>query len=108
MLLAAAFVLAGPPNPAVPVATPPHHHSTAGEATWYGTGIPGHAAAGPALRQALGASWRGRAVSINGIRLLLTDWCACGGKHLIDLSPRDFRAVCGSLSRGVCHVSVRW
>lgn len=48
-----------------------------------------YAAAGPALRAALGPSWRGRRVTVHsGVRsvtVVLSDWCACGGGHTIDL-----------------------
>jgi len=67
-----------------------------GTATWYcwpaypsrcTAGYPSngaYAAAGPELRRALG-HWRGRSVYVNGVRVTLIDWCACGGDHVIDV-----------------------
>lgn len=66
-----------------------------GVATWYcepGVSVCTHgyssggayAAAGPELRRALG-HWRGRYVYVNGVRVQLVDWCACGGNHIIDV-----------------------
>ncbi len=81
-------------------------HSLRGTATWYAY-RPGQAAAGPALRRALGKSWRGRTVTVNGQRVTLTDWCACGGGRIIDLDSRTFAAL-APLSRGVMRVKVRW
>jgi len=76
-------------------------HRLVGTATWYClTGVSGcmaihpgglYAAAGPALRAALGVNWRGRAVLVRstwntkGVVVILADWCACGGGHVIDL-----------------------
>lgn len=71
-------------------------HGVEGAATWYcwpsypsrcTHGFPSggaYAAAGPKLRAALG-NWRGRSVWVNGVRLTLADWCACGGDHVIDV-----------------------
>jgi hypothetical protein len=66
-----------------------------GVATWYC--LPGksrctrgfssggaYGAAGPELRKALG-NWRGKTVYVNGVRVKLIDWCACGGNHVIDV-----------------------
>lgn len=76
----------------------------------------GQAAAGPALRDALGPDWRGQTVTVCGtngacVRVKLTDWCACGDRNgrdtLIDLDVRDF----GKLalpSMGVIDVTVEW
>lgn len=65
----------------------------------------GHAAAGPALRRALGGdpAFRGEAVTVvkgkQRIVVRLTDWCACGKRHdeqtLIDLNPSDYRTLTG-------------
>jgi hypothetical protein len=49
-----------------------------------------YAAAGPKLRAALGANWRGKVVLVDGLRVKLVDWCECHGgesgvEKLIDL-----------------------
>ena len=36
-----------------------------------------YAAAGPRLRAAIGSSWRGTIVYVNGLRVQLIDWCQC-------------------------------
>lgn len=70
-------------------------HRIVGVATWFcepgvsvcTRGFPAsgaYAAAGPELRAALG-HWRGRYVFVNGVRVQLTDWCACSGDHVIDV-----------------------
>ncbi|MFZ0324604.1 MAG: RlpA-like double-psi beta-barrel domain-containing protein [Actinomycetes bacterium] len=82
-----------------------------GQATWY-RDTPGHAAAGPALRDALGPDWRGQVVTVsaNGrsVVVTLTDWCACNRtQRVIDLDIHDF----GRLARpsvGVLPVTVTW
>lgn len=75
------------------------HGPVKGTATWYclaGQSVcpwmahtGNYAAAGPALRRALGAHWRGMTVTVSGnghsVRIKLIDWCACGGSHVIDL-----------------------
>jgi rare lipoprotein A (peptidoglycan hydrolase) len=85
-----------------------------GYATWYGTGPDGlYAAAGPALRAALGRHWRGSHVlvcrSTKCVEVRLNDWCACGPRHgystLLDLSDEAFAAL-APLSRGVIRVAV--
>lgn len=43
-----------------------------------------YGAAGPELRAALG-NWRGKVVYVNGVRVKLIDWCACGGNHVVDV-----------------------
>ena len=65
----------------------------------------GHAAAGPALRRALGGdpAFRGKLVTVvkgdRSIRVRLSDWCACGDRHgtdtVIDLDETDFRTLTG-------------
>lgn len=89
-----------------------------GYATWYATG-PGClcAAAGPLVRQSLGAGWRGASVTVCGIhgdvceRVTLVDFCACGPRHgeptLLDLSDEAF-VLLAPLSVGVIAVTVRW
>jgi hypothetical protein len=85
-------------------------------ATWYGTGPgAGHAAAGPALRSALGHGWRGTRLIIwyrgHHVTVVVDDWCACGHGHLIDLSDEDFGTLTDfgkgpELQRGVIRVVV--
>ena len=93
-------------RPVAPAAGP----TLAGTATWYGTGPgAGHAAAGPGLRSYLGADWRGTRVQVCAgaqcVSVRVTDWCACPGKRVIDLSDEDFSRL-ASLSRGVINVTV--
>jgi hypothetical protein len=80
-----------------------------GKATWYDY-VPGGAAAGPALRKALGSHWRGRSVSAcrgdTCVTVTLSDWCACGHGRVIDLDDRSF-AKLAPLSAGVITVKVR-
>lgn len=83
-----------------------------GWATWYDPGR-GQAAAGPALRRALGKHWRGKTVHVcRGracVKVTLSDWCACGPRHgeptVIDLLRGDF-AHLASLGAGVLKVRV--
>ena len=65
-----------------------------------------YAAAGPKLRAALGANWRGKVVLVDGLRVKLVDWCQCHGgqsgvEKLIDLYY-DVYARAGS------SVTIRW
>ena len=80
-----------------------------GTASWFAY-IPGGAAAGPALRSALGPGWRGMSVAVLGpagwVRVVLSDWMRAD--KLIDLASADFPSVCGPLSRGICEVEVTW
>ena len=86
-----------------------HSQHIDGLATWYRY-HPGQAAAGRALRQALGPHWRGKWVSVtaNGhtIRVRLTDSMGRTSR-LIDLDPHDF-AHLAPLSQGVLRVTVSW
>jgi hypothetical protein len=63
-----------------------------------------YAAAGPKLRAALG-NWRGRIVTVNGLRVKLVDWCQCyqgrSYEKLIDLYRDVYDVVGGS-------VTIRW
>jgi len=81
-----------------------------GVASWYRY-IPGHAAAGPVLRRALGPAWRGKTVRVcrgdRCLRVRLTDTCACYGTRLVDLHVWDFARL-GSPSLGIVKVSVTW
>jgi hypothetical protein len=90
----------------------PDRRTLRGYATWYRTaGLV--AAAGPALRRALGRGWRGQRVTVCAercVRVTLADWCACGPRHgrptLLDLSDDAFARL-APLSRGVIAVVVR-
>ena len=79
-----------------------------GKATWYRWRY-GQAAAGPALRKALGKGWRGERVKVcvakSCVVVKLTDWCACGSGRVVDLDRRMF-ALLGNPSRGVLLVHV--
>lgn len=52
-----------------------------------------YAAAGPALRAALGPHYKGRHVWVNGVEVVLIDWCACGGGHVIDVYWNTWRTI---------------
>lgn len=111
----------GTPAPAPRVAG----RSISGRATWYcRAGVsachyrypdrPGsdlYAAAGPALRSALGSSWRGRVVTVcsdSCVRVTLSDWCGCGnGVTAIDLYADAFTKL-APLSTGVIRVRITW
>jgi hypothetical protein len=70
-----------------------------------------YAAAGPALRVALGGNagskcpcpWRGKVVYVNGVRVSLVDWCACSGNHVIDV----FHATWVTIPHPAA-VTIRW
>jgi hypothetical protein len=115
-------------SPKAPAAAP--RASTglvAGTATWYC--LPGqsvcpwmaqggnYAAAGPALRAALGAHWRGTTVVVSGrgqtVSVKLIDWCACGGGHVIDLFASAMSQFVGADKtgrplRGGFQASITW
>lgn len=101
------------PNPTPQRTTRPPERLR-GVATWYPAGGP-VAAAGPALRAALGSSWRGMVISVCGkqscTRVRLIDWCACGDRHgeptLLDLGLDAFTRLADP-SAGVIDVTVRW
>jgi hypothetical protein len=80
-----------------------------GPATWYDAPTARDAAAGPALRRALGRGWRDSTVQVCGkatcIEVVLSDWCACGHGHLIDLDDQAFRQL-APLSQGIVRVTV--
>jgi hypothetical protein len=67
-------------------------------------GFDAYAAAGPRLRAAIG-NWRGRIVSVDGIRVKLVDWCQCykgqANEKLIDLYYDVYRRAGGT-------VTIRW
>ena len=79
------------PKPIVAQAKPVTTHTISGRASWYCRagvspctntqpdvgGLDAYAAAGPKLRAAIGPSWRGSIVWVDGIRVKLIDWCQC-------------------------------
>lgn len=82
------------PNRIVVIIPPPKPvttHVLRGPASWYCRagispctntnpdlgGFDGYAAAGPRLRAAMGPSWRGSIIWVDGIRVKLIDWCQC-------------------------------
>lgn len=106
-----------PPTPAAPLSVAPSAISeplvaVRGFATWYDA-CGSCAAAGPALRRALGSDWRGSWVKVSAgdrsVRVRLSDWCACSPRHgtptVIDLSRSSFRAL-APLGQGVVRVIV--
>lgn len=68
-----------------------------------------YAAAGPALRSALGVGWRGRSVTVasgpHRVTVRLVDWCSCPGGRLLDLYSSAFRRL-APLSVGVLPATV--
>ena len=110
-------VVPAPPAPKAPAA-PKTTHTLKGYASYYcragsspctsgypdGGGVQAYAAAGPKLRAALG-DWRGRVVSVDGIRVKLIDWCQCykgeSNEKLLDLYYDVF-------SRTGSPVTIRW
>lgn len=92
-------------------------HRLSGIASWFcrpgysrcSRGFPAsgmYAAAGPALRAALG-NWRGRLVYVNGVAVRLID-CNCGlNANLIDLFASVFRRL-APLSQGRLRVTITW
>jgi len=93
-----------------------------GQASWYclpgvsscmarhPTGGP-YAAAGPALRAALGPGWRNRRVRIcaggHCVSVILADWCRCSANRVIDLYSDMFDRL-APLGAGVLKVEVLW
>jgi rare lipoprotein A (peptidoglycan hydrolase) len=89
----------------------------AGTASWYDY-MPRQAAAGPALREALGKDWRGQIVTVCVSRetssacakVRLTDWCQChrgtNRERIIDLDRRTFAVLGVPPSRGIAKVRV--
>lgn len=105
-----------PAATAKPRTASPPRQPLAGLATWY-RGTAGEAAAGPALRAALGPGWRGRRVVVRlapggpGVTVRVSDFCACRDRNglptLIDLDVRDFQRLAPP-SRGVIRVEAVW
>lgn len=95
---------AGDPNPSPDLVL-------RGRASWYAAdGL--IAAAGPALREALGAGWRGTRVTVCAsgcVTVVLSDWCQCyrgtDRERVIDLSDDAFRRL-APLSAGLVRVTV--
>lgn len=93
----------------------PKLRKIAGVATWYDDGPGLYAAAGPALRRAIGPKWRGTivtvcsAICVDGV--ILSDWCACGPRRgrptVLDLSLFTFARI-GQPAAGVIDVVVKW
>jgi hypothetical protein len=79
------------PNRIVVDVKPITTHVLRGPASWYCRagispctytnpdvgGFDAYAAAGPELRAAIGPSWRGSIVWVDGVRVRLIDWCQC-------------------------------
>ena len=79
------------PNRIVVDIKPVTTHVIRGPASWYCRagvspctntnpdlgGFDAYAAAGPKLRAAIGAGWRGSIIYVDGIRVKLIDWCQC-------------------------------
>ena len=104
-----------------PAADEPAPEHLAGLATWYclpgrsacSSGFPAsgmYAAAGPALRRALGPRWRSARVTVTAgarsVVVRLADWCACPGGRVLDLYGSAFSRL-APLSRGVVRVTVQ-
>ena len=106
--LALAVACWGGPHPGPTPAGAPA--AARGTASWYATGPAGVAAAGRALREALGPSWRHSRVRVTAsgrsVTVTLGDWCGCPGGRLIDLPAAAFARL-APLSRGLVTVEVR-
>ena len=94
-------------------------HRISGTASWYcragsspctsgyadDGGYDAYAAAGPRLRAAIGSSWRGKVVTVDGLRVKLIDWCQCyqgeSNEKLLDLYYDVF-------ARTGSSVTIRW
>lgn len=105
------------PTPKAPATV--YRNSISGRASWYcragaspctvgypdDGGLDAYAAAGPALRAAIGPGWRGKVILVDGLRVKLIDWCQCyrGEPHekLLDLYYDVYARVGGS-------VTIRW
>jgi hypothetical protein len=106
-------------KPLTVVTAKPTTHRIVGAASYYcragsspctinypdGSGFDAYAAAGPRLRAALGAGWRGKVVLVDGIRVKLIDWCQCyqgePNEKLLDLYYDVF-------ARTGSSVTIRW
>ena len=107
------------PNRIVVNVGPVTTHALRGPASWYCRagvspctatnpdlgGFDAYAAAGPKLRAAIGPSWRGTIVWVDGVRVRLIDWCQCfegeRQEKLLDLYYDVF-------ARTGTAVTIRW
>jgi hypothetical protein len=68
-----------------------------------------YAAAGPAIRAALGPNWRGHIVTVEtgrvAVEVRLVDWCSCPDGRLLDLYASVYGQL-DSLSSGLLDVTV--
>ena len=111
LLLALAVLSGGRGIDASPPRTP--QEALSGTASWFASPR-GSAAAGPALRAALGPSWRGSEVTVSAggrsVAVTLSGWCLCrvgGSARLIDLPRADFAALADP-SLGLVASEVSW
>ena len=84
-------------------------HSVDGTASWFAA-PDGQAAAGPGLRQAIGAGWRGTRVRVCAgrcVSVVLSDFCRCPNGKVIDLDAGLFTRL-APLGRGLVAVRVSW
>jgi hypothetical protein len=98
-----------PRPPAVGAGTVSAPAVISGPATWYDAPTARDAAAGPALRKALGRSWRDTTVEVCAgsrcIEVVLSDFCRCPAGHLIDLDDVAFSRL-APLSVGIIRVTI--
>lgn len=91
------------------VVSTPVHSGLRGVASWL-VAPSGTGAAGPALRRALGADWRGMRVRVTGPAgstvVRLTDFCGCPGGRIIDLARSSVLALGLNPARGLYRVTV--
>lgn len=111
LLLALAVLSGGRGIDAAPPGPPAM--ALSGTASWFASPR-GSAAAGPALRAALGPSWRGTEVTVTAggrsATVRVSDWCLCrvgGSVRLIDLPRADFGALADP-SLGLVASEVSW
>jgi len=107
------------PRAIVVAGAPRTSNSIAGTASWYcragwspctighpdHSGIDAYAAAGPALRAAIGPSWHGTIVLVDGLRVKLIDWCQC---HKGEPSEKLLDLYYDVFARTGSRVTVRW
>jgi hypothetical protein len=85
-----------------------------GVATWYclpGVSICTHGypaggaygAAGPELRRAFHGHYKGKVVYVNGVKVTIVDFCACGGDHVIDVYHSTWTSIPNQ-----SHVTITW
>lgn len=102
-----------------PVVVPVLRHRISGSASYYcragsspctsgypdDAGFDAYAAAGPRLRAAIGPSWRGKVVLVDGIRVKLVDWCQC---HQGEPNEKLLDLYYDVLARTGASVTIRW